>query len=102
MLNRTSLDGWMQKGRAPALDHSLIFYNLVKGGGLQIFLISSRGEHLRDATIENLINAGYHGWTSLILRFVFTKIPVISCCGHFRNSIPQLNPDLDQRPRTLI
>ncbi|XXG89864.1 hypothetical protein AAC387_Pa12g1763 [Persea americana] len=68
MLNRTSLEGWMQKRKAPALEHTLNLYNEIKGRGVRIFLISSRGEHLRDATIDNLISAGYHGWTGLILR----------------------------------
>lgn len=65
----------MQKRKAPALEHTLNLYNEIKGRGVRIFLISSRGEHLRDATIDNLISAGYHGWTGLILRFVFTLLP---------------------------
>lgn len=69
-LNRTSLEGWMKQGKAPALEHSMCLYNKIKEGGLKIFLISSRGEHLREATIDNLISAGYNGWTGLILRGV--------------------------------
>ncbi|KAJ6771424.1 PLANT ACID PHOSPHATASE [Salix koriyanagi] len=36
--------------------------------GVQIFLVSSRREHLRSATTDNLVDVGYHGWTRLILR----------------------------------
>lgn len=68
-LNRTSLEGWMKKKVAPAIKQTLTLYNQIKGRGLKIFLISSRGEHLRDATINNLIKAGYYGWTGLILRY---------------------------------
>ncbi|RWR81193.1 Acid phosphatase Class B [Cinnamomum micranthum f. kanehirae] len=67
-LNRTSLEGWMKKKVAPAIKQTLSLYNEIKGRGLKIFLISSRGEHLRGATVDNLIKVGYYGWTGLILR----------------------------------
>lgn len=66
----------MKKKVAPAIKETLSLYNEIKGRGLKIFLISSRGEHLRDATVNNLIKAGCYGWTGLILRY-FT-IPHIS------------------------
>ncbi|KAF3457841.1 hypothetical protein FNV43_RR02501 [Rhamnella rubrinervis] len=67
-LNLTSLEEWMSQGKAPALEHSLRLFNEIKARGLQIILVSSRKEHIRSATINNLVNVGYHGWTSLILR----------------------------------
>ncbi|KAK4775735.1 hypothetical protein SAY87_023696 [Trapa incisa] len=67
-LNLTSLEEWMRKGKAPALEHSLKLFNEIKGRGIQIVLVSSRREHLRSATIDNLVTAGFHGWSSLILR----------------------------------
>lgn len=67
-LNATLFESWMKQGKAPALDHTLKFFHEIKGKGVKIFLISSRSETLRSATVENLINAGYHGWSSLILR----------------------------------
>ncbi|XAR62690.1 Acid phosphatase [Bertholletia excelsa] len=67
-LNVTSLEEWMTKATAPALSHTLRLYNDLKGRGVQIFLVSSRREDLRSATIDNLVDVGYHGWTSLILR----------------------------------
>ncbi|XAR61058.1 Acid phosphatase [Bertholletia excelsa] len=67
-LNLTSLEGWMRKTKAPALEHTLKFYHEIRGRGLKIFLISSRRECLREATVNNLIKVGYHGWTNLILR----------------------------------
>jgi hypothetical protein len=66
----TALEEWMSKGKAPALDYSLRLFNDIKSRGIQIILISGRREHLRSATIDNLVNVGYHGWTSLILRLV--------------------------------
>ncbi|GFP83406.1 acid phosphatase 1 [Phtheirospermum japonicum] len=59
---------WMKQGKAPALEHSLRLFNQLKGLGVQIILVSSRRECLRSATIDNLVDVGYHGWKSLILR----------------------------------
>ncbi|KAL2488013.1 HAD superfamily [Forsythia ovata] len=67
-LNITSLEGWMEKSKAPALDPTLRLFNEIKGRGYKIFLISTRRESLRDATVDNLIKVGYHGWSGLILR----------------------------------
>ncbi|KAK6161108.1 hypothetical protein DH2020_004489 [Rehmannia glutinosa] len=67
-LNTTSLEEWMKQGKAPALEHSLRLFNQLKGLGVQIILVSSRKECLRSATIDNLVDVGYHGWKSLILR----------------------------------
>ncbi|KAF2314012.1 hypothetical protein GH714_021513 [Hevea brasiliensis] len=67
-LNLTSLEEWMRLGKAPVLEYSLKLFNELKSIGVQIILVSSRREHLRSATIDNLVDVGYHGWTSLILR----------------------------------
>ncbi|KAJ7979805.1 Acid phosphatase 1 [Quillaja saponaria] len=67
-LNVTSLEEWMRKGKAPALEHSLRLFNEIKARGIQIILVSSRREYLRSATIGNLVSVGYHGWNSLVLR----------------------------------
>ncbi|KAK2985218.1 hypothetical protein RJ640_010507 [Escallonia rubra] len=67
-LNLTSLEEWMSYGKAPALDHSLRLFKDLRGRGVHIILVSSRREKLRSATIDNLVNAGYYGWTNLILR----------------------------------
>lgn len=58
----------MSKGKAHALDYSLRLFNDLKSRGIQIILVSARREYLRSATIDNLVNVGYHGWTSLVLR----------------------------------
>ncbi|KAI5649683.1 hypothetical protein M9H77_35688 [Catharanthus roseus] len=67
-LNLTSLEEWKSQGKAPALEHSVKLFNILKGLGVQIILISSRRETLRTATIDNLVDQGIFGWTSLILR----------------------------------
>ncbi|KAL9688437.1 hypothetical protein QQ045_032858 [Rhodiola kirilowii] len=67
-LNLTSLEEWKSQSKAPALAHSVQLFNELKSRGVEIFLISARNEKLRSATIDNLVNVGIHGWTSLILR----------------------------------
>ncbi|XP_073122944.1 acid phosphatase 1-like [Henckelia pumila] len=67
-LNLTSIQEWKNQGKAPVLDYSLRLFNDLKGLGVKIFLVSSRSECLRSATIDNLVNVGYHGWTNLMLR----------------------------------
>ncbi|XP_038882273.1 acid phosphatase 1-like [Benincasa hispida] len=67
-LNLTDLEIWMSKANAPILGHTLRLFNLLKARGVDIILISARREGLRSATIENLVQVGYHGWTNLILR----------------------------------
>ncbi|PKA59422.1 Acid phosphatase 1 [Apostasia shenzhenica] len=66
--NRTLLEEWMAKEKAPAVEGMLDLYHDIRRRGLTIFLLSSRPEHLRDATDGNLIKAGFHGWARLILR----------------------------------
>ncbi|XP_061355395.1 acid phosphatase 1-like [Gastrolobium bilobum] len=67
-LNVTSLEEWMRKGKATALDHSLKLFNELKSRGVQIFLVTARKEHLRSATIDNLVKVGYYGWTRIFFR----------------------------------
>ncbi|KAH0640473.1 hypothetical protein KY285_037059 [Solanum tuberosum] len=67
-LNVTSLEDWMSEGKGTALEHSLKLFNHLKGLGVKIFLVSSRREHLRSATVENLVKVDFYGWNSLILR----------------------------------
>ncbi|KAK2400166.1 acid phosphatase [Trifolium repens] len=67
-LNVTSLEEWKRKGKATALDHSLKLFNELKSRGIQIILITARREHLRSATVDNLVNVGYYGWTKIFFR----------------------------------
>eukprot|EP00257_Ricinus_communis_P020108 XP_015579269.1 acid phosphatase 1 [Ricinus communis] len=67
-LNTSLLEEWMKESKAPALEHTLKLFHVIKDKGVKIFLVSSRSETLRSATVDNLINVGYHGWSSLILR----------------------------------
>ncbi|GAB4843077.1 hypothetical protein Ancab_013056 [Ancistrocladus abbreviatus] len=67
-LNLTSLEEWKSQSKAPAIKQTLNLFNEIKSRGIQIILLSSRREHLRSATVDNLLDVGFHGWSSLILR----------------------------------
>ncbi|XP_020539049.2 acid phosphatase 1-like [Jatropha curcas] len=58
----------MKEAKAPALEQSLKLFDELKDKGIKIFIVSSRSETLRSATVDNLINVGYHGWSRLLLR----------------------------------
>ncbi|WOK95384.1 acid phosphatase 1-like [Canna indica] len=67
-IDKKSFEEWMKEGNAPAVEHIAKLFHHIRGRGLKVFILSSRPEYLREATIENLIAAGYHGWSDLILR----------------------------------
>ncbi|XP_042507217.1 acid phosphatase 1-like [Macadamia integrifolia] len=67
--NATSFEKWVWERNAPALEHTMNLFNEIKRiRGMKIFLLSSRGEHLRDPTTDNLFKVGCTGWSGLILR----------------------------------
>ncbi|XP_043707311.1 acid phosphatase 1-like [Telopea speciosissima] len=66
--NIASFEEWVWERNAPALEHTMNLFKEIKGKGLKIFLISSRGEHLRDPTTDNLFKVDFTGWSGLILR----------------------------------
>ncbi|XP_065875841.1 acid phosphatase 1-like [Euphorbia lathyris] len=68
IVNKTSLEEWMKGRNAPAVEQSLEMFNEIRNSGYNIFIVSARSETLRSPTVDNLINVGYHGWSSLILR----------------------------------
>ncbi|XP_010522559.1 PREDICTED: acid phosphatase 1-like [Tarenaya hassleriana] len=70
VLNTTKLEEWMRKSKAPAVPHMKRLYHEIREKGFKIFLVSSRRESLRSATVDNLIQEGYHGWSNLLLRGV--------------------------------
>ncbi|GJZ82170.1 acid phosphatase 1-like protein [Tanacetum coccineum] len=76
-LNKTALEEWMSKGNCTVMEYTLGLYNTIKKGGIQIILVSSRKEHLRDATIDNLDDAGYYGWKILYLRCLVDFVSII-------------------------
>ncbi|CAN8267650.1 unnamed protein product [Cochlearia groenlandica] len=67
-LNTTKFEEWQSSGQAPAVPHMVKLFHEIRERGFKIFLVSSRKEYLRSATVENLIEAGYHGWSNLLLR----------------------------------
>ncbi|PQQ00096.1 acid phosphatase 1 [Prunus yedoensis var. nudiflora] len=68
VFDHLEFDRWVEKAMAPAIKSSLKLYEEVLGLGIKVFLLTGRSEGRREATIENLINAGFRDWHKLILR----------------------------------
>ncbi|PIA42902.1 hypothetical protein AQUCO_02000387v1 [Aquilegia coerulea] len=68
LFDETAFNEWADLGESPALPASLRLYNELHRLGFTIFLLTGRDEHQRNATVKNLISAGYHEWERLILR----------------------------------
>ncbi|KAM7254430.1 hypothetical protein ACFE04_003810 [Oxalis oulophora] len=57
------------KSETPALPETLKLYNKLLSLGIKTIFLSGRPNiEKRNATIANLLSAGYHNWTKLILR----------------------------------
>ncbi|KAI5078274.1 hypothetical protein GOP47_0005945 [Adiantum capillus-veneris] len=66
--NDTLFNAWISEAAAPALPATLNLFNTLKNLGFSVFFLTGRSEDKRNATIANLLNAGYSGWEGLILR----------------------------------
>lgn len=58
--NAVLLETWMKEAKAPAVEYMVELFHKIKGKGFKILLISSRKEHLRGVTVDNLAKAGYY------------------------------------------
>ena len=79
-LNTTKFEEWQSWGKAPAVPNMVKLFHEIRERGLKIFLVSSRKEYLRSATVENLIEAGYHSWSNLLLRYILLFIARLKLC----------------------
>lgn len=59
---------WIEESRAPAMSAMLDLHRELLTANWSIVFISGRLETERNATVQNLITAGYEGWSALILR----------------------------------
>ncbi|KAH9543176.1 hypothetical protein CY35_13G049300 [Sphagnum magellanicum] len=68
LFNETSWDTWVYEARAPPLEPMLNFYKELQALNWNFAFITGRSENQRNFTMQNLLAAGYEGWTALILR----------------------------------
>jgi acid phosphatase len=59
---------WERSGRATAIPSTLAWFNAAKAAGVAVFFVTGRTEDKRYGTTRNLREAGYDGWTGLILK----------------------------------
>lgn len=52
----------------PAIAPVLALYDFAKANGVKVFFVTGRHESERAVTIKNLNEAGYSGWTELIMQ----------------------------------
>jgi len=67
-ITMSSFTAWAGASRDAALAPMLEVFSTARAYHIPIFLISGRPESLREATVRNLANAGFWGWTDLHLR----------------------------------
>jgi predicted secreted acid phosphatase len=59
---------WIMKGRAPAIDPAVEFYDAVRAKHVAVFFITGRTPDQRKVTIRNLRRAGFDDWAGLTMR----------------------------------
>lgn len=59
---------WVEEAKSPPLVPTLKLYQKLQNHGVALIFLSGRHENQRDSTVENLLHAGYSGWTMLIMR----------------------------------
>jgi predicted secreted acid phosphatase len=59
---------WIDMSRGTAIAPSLALYRRARALGVDVFFITGRKDSLRPATERNLRDAGYTGWTALIME----------------------------------
>lgn len=66
--NTKTFEAWVLEMKSPALPSSLLLYNGLLARGFKIMLLTGRDESQRNITVHNLSQAGYKGWSALLLR----------------------------------
>ena len=59
---------WILRSEATAFPSALKFFNAIKAKGVALIFITSRRDKQRQATLWNLDQPGYEGWTKLVTR----------------------------------
>eukprot|EP00253_Pinus_taeda_P030463 PITA_30463 len=65
--NSKTFEAWVLEMKSPALPSSLLLYNHLLARGFKIMLLTGRDESQRNITVHNLSQAGYKGWSGLLL-----------------------------------
>jgi predicted secreted acid phosphatase len=66
---------WASTSKAEAVGPTLRLFRAARAKGVSVFFITGRSDALRAATELNLHNAGYDGWTDLIMRPAGSSTP---------------------------
>ncbi|CAL0326033.1 unnamed protein product [Lupinus luteus] len=66
--NATDFNKWIEKGKLPALPHSLKLYNKLLALDIKIAIITERPETQHKITVKNLWNVGYRKYAKIIFK----------------------------------
>ncbi|MEP0860264.1 MAG: hypothetical protein HRF52_02365 [Ignavibacterium sp.] len=62
------IQDWVMSAKLPAIKQTLEFYNYLKSEGVKLIFLTGRQIEEYDATYKNLIEQGYNGFDTLIVR----------------------------------
>jgi len=65
---REQIEQYTHAAIAPAIKPTLALYNDALKHGVNVFFVTGRHESSLKMTVKNLIRAGYHDWTDIILK----------------------------------
>lgn len=86
--NPSKIRSELLEANEPAIQPTLDLYQLALQNNVAVFFVTGRDQSLREATTQNLHNAGYMTWSGL--EFKNGAIPTITYKTAARNKISQL------------
>jgi len=86
---------WTKREKAVALAPTRDIYNRALAAGVPIFLITGRSETLREATIRDLKEAGFSGWSGLYLKpLTYKDLSVVPYKSGIRKMLTERGYDI--------
>lgn len=82
-------NAWIDRASAPALEGALDLYKYAKSKSLAVIFISGRNQMQRLQTENNLRQAGYEGWTELVLKDVGSTQTTVAFKSENRKRLAQ-------------
>lgn len=82
-------NAWIDKAIAPPLEGSLELYKYAKSKNLAIIFLSGRNQMQRMQTENNLRQAGFEGWTELILKDIGSTQTAVAFKSENRKRLAQ-------------
>ncbi len=82
-------NAWIDKAIAPPLEGTLELYKYARSKSLAVIFLSGRNQMQRLQTENNLRQAGFEGWTELILKDIGSTQPTVAFKSDNRKRLAQ-------------